>query len=136
MRLNLIMFTTVILAASWALAQGVDISGTWNAKTVSARGTAEQTITFSQSGDSFTGEMVNSAGAKEPITDGRVSGNDIEFNVERKQATGDVSKVAYKGTVKGDEITGTFTGASGATINWTATKAAGGMGDMGGMGNM
>lgn len=136
MKLNLILISTVILAATWALAQGVDISGTWNGKTVSARGTAEQTITFTQSGDSFTGEMVNSAGVKEAITDGRISGNDIEFNVERKQASGDVSKVAYRGTVKGDEITGTFTGASGATVNWTATKAAPAMDDMGGMGGM
>ena len=45
-----------------------------------------------------------------------------------------MADVAYKGTVKGDEITGTFTGASGATVNWTATKqGAGGMSDMPGM---
>lgn len=139
MKLNLIMITTVILAASWALAQGVNLSGTWKAKTVSARGSAEQTITFSQSGESFTGEMVNSAGVKEAITDGKVSGKTIEFNVERKQASGEVSKVAYKGTVNGDEITGTFIGASGATVNWAAKKAAAGMenmGDMEGMGHM
>ena len=130
MKLNLIMITTVILTASGALAQGVNISGAWNAKTVSARGSAEQTITFLQSGDSFTGEMVNSAGVKEAITDGRITGKAIEFNVERKQASGEVSKVAYQGTVNGDEISGTFTGASGATVNWTAKKAAARMEDM------
>ena len=133
MKLNLMIFTTVILTASWALAQSVNISGTWNAKTVSARGSSEQTITFSQSGDSFTGEMMNSAGVKEAITGGRISGNAIEFNVERKQASGDVSKVAYKGTVNDDEMSGTFTGASGATVNWTAKKAAAGMDGMGGL---
>ena len=125
------IFIFVLLAASWAMAQGVDLSGTWKAKTVSARGSSEQTITFAQAGDSFTGEMVNSAGVQEAITDGKVSGNAIEFNVERKQASGEVSKVAYKGTVSGDEITGTFTGASGATVNWTAKKEA--EDDMGGM---
>ncbi|MBI4481188.1 MAG: hypothetical protein HY651_14315 [Acidobacteria bacterium] len=127
------IFIVVILAASWAMAQGVDLSGAWKAKTVSARGSSEQTITFKQTGESFTGEMVNSAGVKETITDGKVSGNAIEFNVERKQASGEVSKVAYKGTVNGDEITGTFTGASGATVNWTAKKEAQGMSGMGGM---
>ena len=136
MKLKFMIFANVLLAASWALAQGVDISGTWNAKTVSARGSSEQTITFSQSGASFTGEMMNSAGVKEAITDGTISGNAIVFNVERKQASGDVGKVAYKGTVNGDEITGTFTGASGATVNWTAKKAAAGMGDMGDMEHM
>jgi hypothetical protein len=134
MKQKLIIFFTVILAASWALAQGVNITGTWNAKTVSPRGTAEQTLTFAQSGDAFTGEMVNSAGTREAVTDGKVSGNAIEFNVDRKQASGDVTKVAYKGTVAGDEITGTFTGASGATVNWTAKKKA--AGDMDGMGGM
>jgi hypothetical protein len=133
MKLNLMVIATFILAATWALAQGVDISGTWNAKTVSPRGTAEQTISFNQSGQSFTGEMVNSAGVKEAITDGKISGNDIAFNVERKQASGDVSKVPYKGTVNGDVITGTFTGASGATVNWEAKRADGDMENMGGM---
>ena len=130
------IFIVVILAASWAIAQGVNLSGTWKAKTVSARGSSEQTITFTQTGDSFTGEMVNSAGVKESITDGKVSGNAIEFSVERKQASGDVGKVAYKGTVSGDEITGTFTGASGATVNWTAKKEAEEMPGMEGMGGM
>lgn len=133
MKLTSMLIATFVLTTTIALAQGVDISGTWNAKTVSARGTSEQTISFSQSGDTFTGEMVNSAGAKEPIADGKISGNDIQFNVERKRPTGEVSKVAYEGTVKGDEITGTFTGASGATINWTAKRAAGGMDNTGGM---
>jgi len=133
MKIKIAILTAVLLAATSAtrtMAQGPDISGAWKAKTVSARGTAEQTITFKQSGSSFTGEMVNSAGVREAITDGKITGSDIEFNVERKQASGDVSKVAYKGKVDGDEITGTFTGASGASVNWTAKKDSGGMSGM------
>ena len=133
MRIKAMMVGIVLVAVSWAWAQNVNVSGTWNAKTVSPRGTFEQTITFTQSGDSFTGEMVNSSGVKETISGGRVSGNSIEFNVERKQASGEVSKVAYKGTVDGNEIKGTFTGASGATVNWTATKESAGGHDMGSM---
>jgi len=133
MKFKIAIISSFILAAAWAMAQGVELSGTWKAKTVRARGTAEQTITFKQSGNTFTGEMVSSAGTKEAIVDGKVTGSDIEFAVERKQASGDVSKVAYKGKVNGDEITGTFTGASGASVNWTAKKDSGGMSDMGGM---
>ena len=114
----------VMLAATWALAQGVDISGTWKAKTVSPRGTAEQTITFKQTGNTFTGEMVNSQGASEAIKDGKINGDAIEFNVERKQASGEMSKFPHKGTVGQDEITGTFTGASGASVNWTAKRGS------------
>jgi hypothetical protein len=131
MKLKSAIFTLVLLAGSLAVAQSVDLNGTWKAKTVSARGTAEQTINFKQAGNTFTGDITNSAGVKENIKDGKVSGNDIEFNVERKQASGDMANVAYKGTVKGNEITGTFTGASGATVNWTATKeSSGGMSGM------
>ena len=121
------ILSVLILAAGWAVAQAVDLNGTWKAKTVSPRGTAEQTITFKQTGDTFAGGMVNSQGVKEPIADGKISGNNIEFVVERKQPSGDVSKVPYKGTVAGNEISGTFTGASGASIQWTATKEVGGM---------
>jgi hypothetical protein len=133
MKFRVAIIASFILAATWAMAQGVQLTGTWKAKTVSARGTAEQTITFKQSGSTFTGEMVNSAGTKENIVDGKITGSDIEFNVERKAASGDVNKVAYKGKVNGDEITGTFTGASGASVNWTAKKDAGDMGGMKGM---
>jgi len=126
MKLKSAIVTVVLLSATWALAQGVNLSGTWKAKTVSARGSSEQTVTFKQTGNTFTGEMTNSQGVKEAIVDGKVTGSDIEFNVERKQASGEVAKVAYKATVKGDEITGSFTGASGATVNWTATKEGAG----------
>lgn len=122
MKFNYSFIPVLALAAVWSWAQTASISGTWKAKTVSARGTAEQTITFQQSGDTFTGEMVNSAGVKEPIVEGKISGNKIEFKVERKQPSGEVSKITYKGTLSGDEITGTFVGASGATVNWTAKK--------------
>ena len=112
----------LLLLASWAVAQTVDITGTWKAQTKSARGTAEQTITFQQSGNSFTGEMITSQGGKEAIQNGKVNGDAIEFSVERQQPTGATTVVAYKGTVKGDEITGTFLGASGNTVEWTAKR--------------
>ena len=123
MKLKLAVITAVILSATWAIAQGsVNLTGTWKAKTVSARGSSEQTMALNQTGTTFTGEMTNAQGVKETIKDGKISGNDITFNISRKQASGDMADVAYKGTVKGDEITGTFTGASGATVNWTASK--------------
>ena len=124
MKFNRILFAVIItLVAGFALAQDAKLNGTWNAKTVSPRGTAEQTITIKQTGKTFTGEMTTSQGAKETIKDGKINGDQIEFNVERKQPSGDTAMVPYKGTVKGDEITGTFTGASGRDVDWTATRS-------------
>lgn len=121
-RSRIVVAIIATLVASFALAQDAKLGGTWNAKTVSPRGTTEQTITIKQTGKTFTGEMTTSQGTKEAIKDGKVNGNQIEFNVERKQANGEMAMVLYKGTVKGDEITGTFIGASGREVEWTATR--------------
>jgi hypothetical protein len=111
-----------LLMAGWAVAEDNPLSGTWTAKTVSARGSAEQTITFKQSGDSFTGVMITSQGDMEPIKDGKIKGDELEFNVERKQPSGETSKVAYKGKLNRDQITGTFVGATGRSVDWTAAR--------------
>ena len=123
MKHNRILFAIVAtLVASFALAQDAKLNGTWNAKTVSPRGTAEQTMTIKQTGKTFTGEMTTSQGTKEAIKDGKINGDQFEFSVERKQPSGDTAMVPYKGTVKGDEITGTFTGASGRDVDWSAKR--------------
>src|SRR5215475_11273070 len=86
MKLKLAVITAVILSATWAMAQGsVNLTGTWKAKTVSARGSSEQTMMLNQSGTTFTGEMTNAQGVKETIKDGKISGSDITFAISRKQ---------------------------------------------------
>ena len=128
MKINKVMFFTVaLLASAWmstpaAMAQKANLSGTWKAKTTSAQGTAEQTITFQQTGDTFTGEMTTSQGARQAIKDGKIKGDEIEFNVERMRPNGETSSVAYKGKLKGDEISGTFVGQTGRTVEWTAMR--------------
>lgn len=112
----------LLLLASWAVAQAVDITGTWKAQVQSPQGTPQQTITFQQTGNSFTGEMITSQGDKEAIKDGKVKGDEIEFLVERRRPSGETALVPYKGKVTGDEIKGTFVGASGRTLEWTAKR--------------
>ena len=113
----------MLLVAALVMAQSVNLTGTWKTQTKSARGISEQTMTLTQTGDTFTGEMVTAQGDKQPIKDGKIMGSDIEFNVERKQPTGETSNVLYKGKISGDEITGTFKGASGAEVEWTGKRS-------------
>ncbi|MBI2815570.1 MAG: hypothetical protein HYX72_01390 [Acidobacteria bacterium] len=117
-----ILGSLILVLATGALAQNADLSGTWRAKTTSAQGSAEQTITFKQTGNSFTGEMITSQGSKEVIKDGKVDGDQIEFTVERKRPTGETADVPYKGKINGDEVSGTFTGATGRSVEWTAKR--------------
>lgn len=114
----------MLLAASLAMAQATNLTGTWKAQTKSARGTSEQTMTLTQTGDTFSGQMTTAQGDQQPIKDGKVSGNDIQFTIERKQASGETSDVLYTGTVNGDEMSGTFKGASGAEVHWTAKRSS------------
>src|SRR5262245_11370509 len=104
--MNLKSLIFVMLLATLTVAQSADLSGTWRAKTISPRGTAEQTLTLKQSGTTFTGEMVNSQGVKEAVKDGKITGDAVEFSVERKQPSGETMMVPYKGTLKGNEMTG------------------------------
>ena len=97
MKLKLAIVFVVLLSASLAVAQSVNLTGTWKAKTVSARGSSEQTIDFKQAGASFTGEMTNAQGVKETIKDGKVTGNDISFSISRKQASGNMADVVLQG---------------------------------------
>jgi hypothetical protein len=117
-----VSFLVLLSTAAWSAAQNVNLNGTWKAQTTSAQGSAQQTITFQQTGDTFTGEMTTSAGAKEPIKDGKISGDEISFTVERTRPTGEKADVAYKGKITGDEIKGTFTGATGRAVEWSATR--------------
>ena len=116
------MSVFLLLMANWAMAQKVELTGTWKAEVNSPQGKSEQTITFKQAGNSLTGEMITSQGTKEAIKDGKVTGDEIEFAVERKRPTGETALVPYKGKVTGDQITGTFTGGSGRTLEWTAKR--------------
>ena len=107
-----------LLAATLVMAQGAKVDGSWKTQTKSARGNSEQTMTLKQTGATFAGEMVTAQGDKQAIKDGTITGNDIEFTITRPQ--GDVQ---YKGTVSGDSMSGTFKGASGAEVQWTATRS-------------
>ena len=110
-----------LLIAPGSSVQTIDISGTWNAQTTSVLGTARQSITFKQASDRFTGQMITSEGKRELITDGKITGDQVQFNVMRQRADGQTVLVLYRGKITGKQMAGTFVGWSGRTVNWIAT---------------
>ena len=74
------------------------VNGTWK--------TSGGNITFNQ-----TFQMVSGTLGSQPITDGKLSGDQITFKV---------GNAAYTGRVNGNSITGTITGGPGGS--WTATR--------------
>jgi hypothetical protein len=103
-----------------------DVTGKWTAE-VPGRGGNMQTNTFvfKQDGSKLTGTMDGGRGGPAEISDGKVEGEDISFNVTR--SFGDQSiKIAFKGKVSGDQIKFSRTmegGRGGGPVEFTAKKA-------------
>jgi opacity protein-like surface antigen len=88
-----------LVSAAWA----ADVSGKWVAQVPGRDGsTREVTINLKADGGKLTG-TISGRQADTPISDGKVSGDDISFTVVRNVQGTDM-KFLYKGKVKGDEI--------------------------------
>ena len=95
----------------------VDVSGPWDLQIDTGAGTGSPSVTFTQDGETLTGQYKGQFG--ESAVTGTVKGSDITFQIELNvQGTavtvvysGVVDKDTMKGTVKlGDMGEGTFTG--------------------------
>lgn len=93
----------MLLGLAVFTAQAADVSGTWLAQIPGRDGnTMETTFNFKVSGEKLTGNMENQFGERE-ISDGKVSGDDIAFTV-RIDFGGNEMIFLYKGKVSGNEI--------------------------------
>ena len=103
MKLKLVFLSACLVLACTMLAYASDISGKWTAQ-VQGRGgqTREQTFTFKVEGSKLTGTVTGGQG-ENPISDGKIAGNDVSFTVVAN-FNGNEVKSLYKGTVAGDEI--------------------------------
>ncbi len=98
------VFSLTLLAAMLAtVALAADVTGTWKAQVPGREGnTMEMTFNFKAQGDTLTGTISNPMGEL-PISNGKVSGDDISFTVVMNFGGNEV-KLLYKGKVAGNEI--------------------------------
>jgi hypothetical protein len=108
-----VVFVT-LLSAAWA----ADVTGKWVAQVPGRQGTNETTFNFKVDGDQLTGTVSSQMG-DQPISEGKVSGDDISFVVTLSFGGNEI-KLLYKGKVSGDEI------------KFTRERQGGGMGGPGG----
>ncbi len=113
--------------AALTLALAADPSGKWVAQVPGREGqTQETTITLKAEGDKLTGSISGRQGDT-AISDGKVSGDNISFNVVR-EFNGNTIKMVYTGKLSGDEIkfTRKFEGGPGGDrppVEFTAKRA-------------
>jgi hypothetical protein len=124
MKKRTVLLSVCFVFAAMSLVWAADIDGKWTAQ-VPGRGgqTREQTFTFKAEGDKLTGTASGMQGAENPISDGKISGDEISFTVKVSFNGNDVT-LLYKGKVAGDEIkfTRTVEGADRPPQEFTAKK--------------
>ena len=103
MNMRKLVMALVLLSVVTAAALAADITGKWKSETPGRDGTPMvTTYTFKVEGDKLTGTITGRQG-ETPITEGKISGDDISFAVVRNFG-GEERKMQYKGKVAGDEI--------------------------------
>ena len=103
-RLSLLVAGLALALVAVVQAAAADVSGKWTAQVPGRQGqTREQTFTFKVDGEKLTGSVSGMQGNDNPISDGKISGNDISFTVAMSFQGNEV-KMNYKGVVSGYEI--------------------------------
>ena len=103
-RLSLLVAGLALALIAVVQAAAADVSGKWTAQVPGRNGqTREQTFTFKVDGEKLTGSVSGMQGSENPISDGKISGDDISFTVAMSFQGNEV-KMNYKGVVSGDEI--------------------------------
>ena len=103
MKYRIVFLVAGFLLAGVTLAMAADVNGKWVAQ-VPGRGgqTRETTFNFKVEGTKLTGTVSGMQGDN-PISDGKIAGDDISFTVTANFGGNEV-KLLYKGKVAGDEI--------------------------------
>ena len=109
----LAMGATTVVLSSGSNGSATNLTGTWKwiAPTNPDGQTPNITFTLKLKDGILTGTRATSAGATTIITNGAVKGDEISFQIPRRQASyprGIVSYTTYSGKLNGDTITGTL----------------------------
>lgn len=100
------LILAVMILTGLVCAYAADITGKWTAEFDSEVGLQKYVFEFKADGATLTGTAISNidgAEASTPITEGKIDGDKISF-VENLNYQGMELRIAYEGTVSGDEI--------------------------------
>jgi hypothetical protein len=96
----------VLILTGLVCVYAADVTGKWTAEFDSEVGLQKYVFEFQADGTNLTGTAISNidgAEAKTPITEGKIDGDKISF-VENLDYQGMELRIAYEGTVSGDEM--------------------------------
>ncbi len=94
---NRLVLLFAMLAMACMVALGADVTGKWTAE---GRG-GTQTFTLKQSGSTLTGSVEGGRGGAVDISNGKVDGDNVSFEVTRDMGDKGKFTTKYTGTVSG-----------------------------------
>ena len=101
MRIGKLFLVSTVMALSLGASNP---SGKWTAEFPGAQGnTVHSVITLRAEGEALTGTVEGMRGGETPISDGKVNGDEVNFNVVREWQ-GQQFKMMYHGKMKGNTI--------------------------------
>jgi hypothetical protein len=97
-------FRLALLSCALAIAvYAADATGKWSFETQGRNGPMTQTLNLKQDGGSLSGTLTGGRGGEVQISDGKVDGNNVSFNVVR-EFQGNKVTIKYNGVMSGDEL--------------------------------
>lgn len=91
-----LLWMCALLALTSLAAFAADITGKWTSEATGKGG--PQTFTFTQDGDKLTGKVEGGRGGAVDISNGKVDGDNVSFEVVR-EFNGNSITIKYSGTV-------------------------------------
>jgi hypothetical protein len=113
----MIALAALTLWASFA----ADIDGKWTGQTQGRNGPQTQTITLKASDNALTGTVEGGRGGPVEISDGKIDGSNVSFNVIREFQGNKITQ-EFKGTLSGNELKLTVSGGRGGPVDVTYKK--------------
>ncbi len=104
MKLRKILAVVTILLATSVLALAADVTGKWTAE-VPGRGgqTRKMSFNLKADGSALTGTITGAQGRENPISDGKVDGNNASWTVTMETPNGTI-KSTYTAKLDGDDL--------------------------------
>ena len=97
-------FRLALLSCALAVAVfAADVTGKWSFETQGRNGPMTQTLNLKQDCGSLSGTLTGGRGGEVQISDGKVDGNNVSFNVVR-EFQGNKVTIKYNGVMSGDEL--------------------------------
>ncbi|MFN0178231.1 MAG: amidohydrolase family protein [Gemmatimonadales bacterium] len=107
-------------ARAGATTAPAEIAGTWTMSVTTPQGANEVTLTITQSGASFTGQMASQMGTS-AIDDGQIAGRSVSWSTSIAMGGQSVT-LTFQGQVEGSRMTGSATLGSFGSATFTAEK--------------